>query len=80
MRKLLGCVREYKKPTIITLVLIVFEAIVETCIPFITANLVNDIKAGAMVRQILITGVILFGLACQKPALGYFQKDRHLRL
>ena len=70
MRKLLGCVREYKKPTIITLVLIVFEAIVETCIPFITANLVNDIKAGAMVRQILITGVILFGLACLSLTAG----------
>ena len=66
----MGSVREYKKPTIITLVLIVFEAIVETCIPFITANLVNEIKAGAEVRHIVTTGVILFGLACLSLTSG----------
>ncbi len=40
-RKILGSVREYKTPTILTLIFIVLEAIVETCIPFITATLLN---------------------------------------
>ena len=66
----MGCVREYKKPTIITLVLIVFEAIVETCIPFITANLVNSIKAGAEVRAILGVGALLIGLAVLSLSSG----------
>ena len=66
----MGSVREYKKPTIITLVLIVCEAIVETCIPFITANLVNEIKAGTEVRHIVFTGLILFGLACLSLTSG----------
>ena len=66
----MGCVREYKKPTIITLVLIVFEAIVETCIPFITANLVNSIKAGAEVKAILGVGALLIGLAALSLSSG----------
>ena len=70
LRKLLGCVREYKKPTIVTLVLIVLEAIVETCIPFITANLVNEIKAGAEVARILTVGACLFGLSVLSLSCG----------
>ena len=70
LRKLLGCVREYKKPTIVTLVLIVLEAIVETCIPFITANLVNEIKAGAEVARILKVGACLFGLSVLSLSCG----------
>lgn len=70
LKKLMGCVREYKKPTIITLVLIVFEAIVETCIPFITANLVNEIKAGAEVTHILGVGAVLIGLAALSLSSG----------
>ena len=46
LKKLLGCVREYKKPTILTLIFIIGESIIETFIPFITADLVNKIKAG----------------------------------
>ena len=46
-KRLLGCVREYKKPTILTLIFITAESIIETLIPFITAGLVNKIQAGA---------------------------------
>ena len=48
-KKLLSCVREYKRPTIITLVLIIFEAVIETFIPFITADLIN--KSGTDINQ-----------------------------
>lgn len=33
IKRLAGCVREYKKPTILTLIFIVGEAFIETFIP-----------------------------------------------
>ena len=56
-------VREFKRPMIITMIFIVVEAIVETAIPFITAGLVNSIKAGAQMDEIIRTGLILCLLA-----------------
>ena len=49
IKHLMNCIREYKKPTIYTLVLIVGEAIMETIIPFITADLVNKIRMGTAI-------------------------------
>ena len=40
-------IREYKRPTVLTLIFIVLEAVIEVFIPFITAELVNKISAGA---------------------------------
>ena len=39
IRRLMKSVREYKRPTVLTLIFIVGEAVIETFIPFITANL-----------------------------------------
>lgn len=45
LKKLAKCVREYKKETILTLLLMVGEAIIETLIPFVTATfLINKIQ------------------------------------
>ena len=44
LKKLAKSVREYKVFVIVTLVLIVCEAVIETLIPFITADLINTIK------------------------------------
>ena len=45
MKKLAKCVREYKGATILTLLLMVGEAIIETLIPFVTATfLINQIQ------------------------------------
>ena len=45
LKKLAKCVREYKRETILTLCLMVGEAIIETLIPFITATfLINQIQ------------------------------------
>ena len=45
LKKLAKCVREYKGVTILTLVLMIGEAIIETLIPFITATfLINQIQ------------------------------------
>ncbi len=70
LKKLAGCVREYKKPTILTLIFIIGEAIVETLIPFITANLVNKIKIGTDMSTILRTGALLAVMACISLACG----------
>ncbi|MBE6696080.1 MAG: ABC transporter ATP-binding protein [Ruminococcaceae bacterium] len=64
IKKMAGCIREYKKPTLLTLLFIVLEAVIETFIPFITANLVNRIKNGIEMPYIIKTGVLLVVLAC----------------
>lgn len=72
-RKLLKSVREYKKPAILTLLLMVGEAVVETLIPFITATyLVNaiqnygtDLEIFSVVKiGILLVGLAIFSLLC----------------
>ena len=89
-RKLLGSVREYKKATWLTLILIVAEAVIETVIPFITANLVNNIKAGAEMAVVIRTGLLLIllallslacggiaGFSCAKASAGFAKNLRH---
>ncbi len=69
-KRLLKCVREFKTPTILTLVFIVCEVIIETFIPFITANLVNQIKAGVELSQLLRVGLLIVGMACLSLCCG----------
>ena len=70
LRRLSQCIREYKKPTILTLIFIVGESIIETMIPFITALLVNEIKAGAALPLVAKRGVLLAVLAFASLACG----------
>ena len=70
LKRLLRSVREFKKPTIITLIFIVGESIIETLIPFITANLVNRIKAGAALGEVGRIGAVLAVMACLSLACG----------
>ncbi len=70
IKKLLSCVREYKRPTVITLFLMVFEAAIETSIPFITANLVNKLRVGAELIDVVKTGVLLVVMALCSLACG----------
>ena len=90
IKKLARCIREYKKATILTLVFIVGEAIIETLIPFITANLINSIqKNGVDMAEIIKTGVILIvmalcsllcggiaGFTCAKASAGFAKNLR----
>lgn len=88
-KRLLKCVREYKAPSIVTLVLIVGEAIIECFIPFMTADLVNSIKSSAEPKEILRTGIILVimavvsllcggaaGFTCAKASAGFAKNLR----
>ncbi len=70
IRKLAKSVREYKTPAILTLLFILGEAVLETLIPFITANLVNKIKNGTDMAEILDLGVLLVIAACISLAFG----------
>ena len=45
IKKLAKSIREYKKPSIITMILMVGEVLIECLIPIIIANLVNKIAA-----------------------------------
>lgn len=63
LKKLLSCVGEYKKPTILTFVFILGEAIIECLIPFITANLVNQMKIAIEMKTLLIIGLSLVIMA-----------------
>ncbi|MCQ2436139.1 MAG: ABC transporter ATP-binding protein/permease [Clostridia bacterium] len=75
IKRLAKCVREYKLPTILTLIFIVLEAVIESIIPFITSQLVNNIKAGAVLGDIIRTGLLLAGMAiislCCGGAAGF---------
>ena len=90
MKRLLQCVREFKTPTILTLIFIVGESIIETLIPFRTALLVNDIKAGVDLKEVIFEGVILAimafaslacgglaGFFCARASAGFAKNVRH---
>ena len=70
IKKLVKCVREYKASSILTLIFIVGEALIETLIPFITAQLINHINDGANITEILKTGLILVGMAVASLTCG----------
>ena len=70
IKKLLGCVREYKAITILTICLMVGESAIETSIPFITANLVNKLDAGAELSEVIGTGVLLVVMAMLSLVCG----------
>ena len=89
-KRLLKSVREYKKPTLLTLIFIIGEAVIEAFIPFITANLVNNVKAGADMGYIVRTGLLLTlmacislcfggaaGFTCAKASAGFAKNLRH---
>ena len=69
-KRLLKCVREFKLPTILTLIFIIGESVIETFIPFITADLVNRIKAGIDMSMLLRQGGLLALMACLSLICG----------
>ena len=90
IKRLARCVREYKLPAVLTLIFILGEAVIETLIPFITADLISNIKDGAGMPQIVQTGLLLVlmallslafggiaGFTCAKAAAGFSKNLRH---
>ena len=77
--KVLKSLRQYWKATLLTLLFIIGEVILEVLIPFITADMVNNIKAGADLSNILKTGgtmvaAAIFSLLCGTLAGNFAAK------
>ena len=69
-KTILGSLREFKKPAILTMLLIIGEVFFEVLIPFYTARLVNNIKAGVEMQEMLRLGLILVVMALLSLACG----------
>ena len=89
-KRLLRCVREYKAPSLLTLLFIAMEAVIECFIPYIAAQLINDVERGAVMEDILRSGLILIAMAiaslccgglagftCAKASCGFAKNLRH---
>ena len=59
VKTILKSLREFSKPTKLTFVYIIGEVFLEVLIPFITARVVNDIKAGAQLSSVAVTSIIM---------------------
>ena len=70
IKRIAQSIREYKLPSILTFLFIVLEAIIECLIPFITADMVNRIEAGAEMSLVIRTGVILILMALASLSCG----------
>ena len=83
-RKLVQSVREYKRAAVVTPLLVLGEVVFEVMIPLFTADLIDAIKAGADLGQIVSTGAVLAimalislafgaaaGLTCAKASTGF---------
>ncbi len=60
IKRLLRSVGEYKKLSIATPLFMVGEVFIECLIPFIIANLINDIERGCDLSQIVKRGLLMF--------------------
>ncbi len=89
MRRLMGSIRQYKGAAIVTPLLVLGEVVFEVLIPLLTADLIDAIKAGADLSQILSTGGLLAlmalvslgfgaaaGLTCAKASVGFAKNLR----
>ena len=70
IKTLARSIREFKKPAIITPILVVFEVILECIIPFTIANLVNEMQAGCGMDTIVNYGVQLVVMAVLSLVFG----------
>ncbi len=70
IKKLAKSIREYKKPSLLCLIFIVLEAILECLMPFIIADLVNKVKDGCDMPVLLKQGGILLVMALISLACG----------
>lgn len=70
VKELAKSIREYKRASIATPILVSMEVVMECIIPFITAMLVNEIKAGCSINVILRYGGILVVMAMLSLLFG----------
>ena len=86
---LIKSIREFKKPSILAPTYVSMEVVIECVIPFVTAQLINQIKAGCGIDVILKYGLLLLvmagfslafgrlsGIACATAASGFARNLR----
>ena len=70
IRKLAARIREYKKASILSPLIVMMEVVIECIIPFLTAKLVNEIDAGCDLLTICKYGGILIVMAILSLTCG----------
>ena len=70
IKKLMGCIRENKKHTILTPLFMLGEVGLECTLPMITADLINSIEKNAAMTDILRYGAILVLMAMCSMSCG----------
>ena len=70
VKTLARSVREYKKPALLTPLLVSVEVVLECIIPFIIADLVNDMQAGCDLSTIVNYGIELVIMAILSLVFG----------
>ena len=90
IKTLMGSIRDYIKVTVATPLLVLGEVLCEMLIPFITANLIDAIKDGTTVAEMLPTAGFLVlialtslafgaaaGVTCSHASCGFAKNLRH---
>ena len=70
MKTLSRSIREYKKASILTPLLVIVEVILECLIPFVIANLVNEMQAGCSMGVIVRYGAALIVMSVLSLIFG----------
>ena len=70
IRTLAKSIREYKKPSLLAPIFVSGEVVLECIIPFIIANLVNEIKNGCSIKVLVQYGALLVLMAGLSLAFG----------
>ncbi|OUO48618.1 ABC transporter [Olsenella sp. An285] len=90
VRTLKGSLREFKAPSIATPIIVSGEVVMEVAIPFVTAQLINSIQAGATLSDMLpYAGILVLmalaslafgigaGITCSQASCGFAMNLRH---
>ena len=90
IKTLMGCVREYKKTSVLTPIFVSVEVVMECIIPYFIAKLINHIENGTDMKMILAYGGVLVLLAfvslffgalagstCATASAGFAKNLRH---
>ncbi len=85
-----GSLREFKRASVATPIIVCGEVVMEVAIPFVTSQLINAIQAGASLEDLLpYAGVLVLmalaslafgitaGLACSQASCGFAMNLRH---
>ena len=70
LKTLAGCIREYKKASILTPLFVSIEVVIECIIPLLTAELITSIEQGCNMPTIVRYGLLLVVMAILSLTMG----------